>query len=123
MSKFQDLFNNTAFKHIQILYNKLADLSGTESQPNIIADLHLHAHSLKSEFLVMGYKNSGTYTAVIEQYLRSLKDSNNVPDKNKLDILKQALKEIENALKLIQTTSKEPEDLKNKEILLQEQLK
>lgn len=121
LSQFRDLFFETAGEHIEKLKSLIFRYK-TNKDNNLIAEVHLHLHSLKGEVLAMKFTAFGKYITVLELYVKNIKNTNvQIPEKN-LMIIENSVLEVNNILEIIKTVQNEPLDLEEKSNKLSELL-
>ncbi len=95
LNKFQDLFIQTSQEYLDNMKKNLAELMKNPQNKKAIDEVHLDAHSLKSQSIVMGYKSFGKVCNIIENIFRNYKD-------DKLTLTHEILKYLQNTAEILQ---------------------
>ncbi len=74
VAAYKDLFVQTAQDYIRQLNEALQHLAVNSSNQQAVADIHLAAHSLKSQNLAMGFETNGRFFLAVEQLFAGLKE-------------------------------------------------
>ncbi len=113
LSQFQDLFYESAEKHIgriKVLLEELIKLDNSEK----LKELHLHLHSLKGEIYAMQYNNFGDYVTILEKYIKGIIEKNGRLGSESSNLLQSEIRMIQTILDKIKNEYKEPEDIVTK---------
>lgn len=73
--KYRVIFLHTASSYIKKLQQTVVNLINDSSDPTIIEDAYLATHSLKSECLMMQYKNLANFFLLLETLFRGKRDN------------------------------------------------
>jgi DNA phosphorothioation-dependent restriction protein DptG len=73
LAQFKSLYIQTAKEHISILKSNLEKFA-TSEEKEIVENIFIAAHSLKSQSLMMGYQKVGRAAQLIEKTFRNLKE-------------------------------------------------
>lgn len=122
MSNYHNLFIKTASEHINELGVLLLKAKATQLSNEVLSQMHLHAHSLKSEAQAMGYKQFGAYVTVMEKYLKEALNDNRVVSTDKINILSSVVDEIRIFLQTVTDRKEDPPITSDKILLLAKQL-
>lgn len=107
LSAYENLYNTTASEYLEKMKESLSHLSQTPHDATAIATLYMSAHSLKSQSMVMGFKNTGALCNVIENMCREIQEKQTVPSVRLLELLQESLQRLENSLKSIEKDNQE----------------
>ena len=83
LSRFKDLYFETAKEQVLVLKDNLAEFTNTENKA-ITDKIFIAAHSIKGQSLMMGYERVGHAAKLIEKTFRNLKDG--VIQKNEVNL-------------------------------------
>lgn len=105
--KYKSLYLQTSWGYLNMLRKNIAFLQkGTKAQHSIDA-AHLAAHSLKSQSNLMGYTQLGQLSEVMEKIFKANKDNVLILDSFTLEIIHDALKELQLSLSQIADNGQE----------------
>ena len=105
--KYKKLYLETAKNYLENMQLNISFLLKGEQIKNAIKQVHIDAHSLKSQSKIMGYENFATLTEIIE-YLFNKEEKENIIMPNDLLIKIQSdITGLMDSLKEIEQTGKE----------------
>lgn len=107
LNQFKALYIKTAQEYLQSMIANLQQLEQNPVSTESRDALHLAAHSLKSQSLVMGYTTTGELCHEIEMYSRVLQEGNKPFPLQHLSQLKQAIASIRQSLDTITANGEE----------------
>lgn len=113
LSQFQDLFYNSAQKHIEKIKVLLDELVRSDDSEKL-KDLHLHLHSLKGEVYAMQFAKLGDYITILEKYIKEIVDKSGQLGKETNILIQNEIPKIQMILDIIKSENKEPEDVVTK---------
>jgi chemotaxis protein histidine kinase CheA len=106
LSKYKDLFLKAGNNYLAKLDQDVTAVANGTETPEIIDDMHIAAHSLKGQCLVMGYMTTGNLCLLLEHLFRDAK-TNPTKLKNNMSIVFDAINQIKNSMTSIQNQDKE----------------
>lgn len=109
LAQYHELYLHTSKDLITTMKNALQRLKKNTEETQTINDFHRAAHSLKSQSLVMGYKQIGTVNRQLEAFFVLLKQGGLTLNKEYLNMLTDIVAHIEHALSDIDTSEHEPD--------------
>lgn len=98
LSSFKNLFLKTAHEYLENLKTGFAALSSDPSNKEIIGEVYISAHSLKSQSWAMGYTQTAALCSIIEMTLREIKEGKKIISKDLLTSLLTALEPLERSI-------------------------
>lgn len=114
LSDYKKLYIKTAHEYIGAILASIILIKTNMDNFDAIDTIYRSAHSLKSQSLLMGYRNTASLNEYIEHTFKNIKDGH-------LDLTDKVLGEIEIALQKIEKSVNSIETL-NKELALQDGL-
>lgn len=115
------LFIETASGRIASLKRGLSILE-LEHNKEVLNQLHIDAHSLKGEALLMEYKQLGRYSTVLEKFLKQIIETNEHIPHEKHVFLTEAVSKLQETLQIIKDQKREPQELDQEADELKEKL-
>jgi chemotaxis protein histidine kinase CheA len=106
--KYQDLFITSAAEHIEKLRIDVDQFKQTTDK-QIMNQLHIHAHSLKGEALIMGYKQLGRYCLVLERFFKQCLQEEKAFMDEYVSAVIEAIDHLKECLQCIKESLKEPD--------------
>lgn len=107
LADFKTLYLSTAQEYIQKMQDGLVTLRTSPEDTAAIEVVHLSAHSLKSQSLVMGYTTTGELSHVIEVIFRKLLDERGSLSEKLISPLTEAIAGLDESVLQIEATGKE----------------
>lgn len=108
LGNYKELYIKTAHEYIDAMHAGLMIVASESNNSDAIETVYRSAHSLKSQSLLMGYKNTASLNEFIEHVFRNIKDG-------KVTITEKILLEVKTALEKIEDSVQSIDDL-NKEV-------
>jgi chemotaxis protein histidine kinase CheA len=101
LSEFKQLYNQTANEYLQKLQNGIVAVKANPTDHDVMKVMHLSAHSLKSQSLVMGYTSIGHLCALLEKTFASVLDQTLTFSDEIISTTEQAITELAVSLKRV----------------------
>ncbi|MEK6861402.1 MAG: hypothetical protein AABY07_05505 [Nanoarchaeota archaeon] len=112
LSDYKKIYLETAKEYIDNLYRSCKELENNPTNKEALRELHISAHSLRSQSQVMNYTNISNLTGTIERIARGLLDGTYNIDNRFTSFLEKAITELNLSLTDIEKADKE-RDLKS----------
>jgi chemotaxis protein histidine kinase CheA len=103
LAKYKPLFLQTAWDYLRTLENNVRILSDDSDHTAAIEALHISAHSLKSQSLVMQYEQLGMVCHDLEFLFKDMKDGKKVLTNEQIDIVINVIDGMKDSLSTIST--------------------
>lgn len=87
LSYYQDLYAKTAYDYLEKIKNGISQLLKNPHNAEIINDIYISTHSLKSQSLAMGYKQTADLSSAIQDIFEQAKE-------NRMDLSENLLKKV-----------------------------
>lgn len=113
LSSFKGLYLKTARDYIVSMKDNVDRLKANHQDQQAITDMHIIAHSLKSQSLVMGYSKMGKGSEQIEKIFSAIKNGGKVVTPILLDQISSVIEKFIESLSHIETTDTEIDTSKN----------
>lgn len=107
LSDYETLYIKTAYEYLDAMQASIVLLNTNKDNTEAIDTLYRSAHSMKSQSLLMGYKNTGSVSEFIEHTIKGIKDGKFVFTEKIFIELKTATQKIEKAINSIEKLHKE----------------
>lgn len=101
VNNFLNLFLTTAGEHLKRMQQIL--FSQEVSKPEVVEELHRHAHSLKGEFVAMNFLTSGELAHLLELIFAGVKTGSITLSPGYASLLQESLEQLQASLKNIAT--------------------
>lgn len=108
VSNYKELFYKTASANMAGLRQAMESIQKGAGNASLFNQMYINAHSLKGEALVMGFKQFGSFSLVVEQFLKRMKDGDQVISEQEVVLLSSAIGRLEAALQEIKKQGHEP---------------
>jgi chemotaxis protein histidine kinase CheA len=92
--KYKSLYLQTSWGYLNMLQKNVGFLLNGVQSENVIESLHLAAHSLKSQSILMGYNQIGQFSGLLEQIFKAAKEKSFVPNNEILDLILNGLNNV-----------------------------
>lgn len=94
LSYYKDLYVKTAYDYLEKIKNGISQLLKTPHNKEIINDIYISIHALKSQSMAMGYSKTAYLCAVIENIFREFKEEKKTAESNLLTQIMISLERI-----------------------------
>src|SRR5262245_58535799 len=81
VQKYKKLYLETARNYLVNMQTCVSELLNNDHKPETVKQIHLDAHSLKSQSQMMGYQNVAKITSIIEELFNKEEKENIVVSK------------------------------------------
>lgn len=108
-SEYHALFLSAATENIARLRNGIASLEQNEDDKEVIKLMHIAAHSLKGECLVMGYQQLGTLSFIMEKIFQQAKETQTTPTQEVRKNVQSVIENIAIVLEQLEQQKSEPD--------------
>ena len=105
--KYKSLYIKTARQYVQDMQTNLTILLKGEENANAVSGIHLAAHSLASQSVMMGYTAVASASSAIEKTFKAKKEGHLSYDVVKLQIINDAVNKISHAVEEIDKSGHE----------------
>jgi chemotaxis protein histidine kinase CheA len=99
--KYKSLYLQTSWGYLNMLQKNVGFLLNGVQSDNVIESLHLAAHSLKSQSILMGYNQIGQFSGLLEQIFKAAKEKAFVPNNEILELILKGLSNVHLSLSQI----------------------
>jgi chemotaxis protein histidine kinase CheA len=99
--KYKSLYLQTSWGYLNMLQKNVGFLLNGVQSENVIESLHLAAHSLKSQSILMGYNQIGQFSGLLEQIFKAAKEKAFVPNNEILELILKGLSNVHLSLSQI----------------------
>lgn len=107
LSAYKELYVKTAHDYIDAMQASIVLLTADIVNKGALETLHRSGHSLKSQSMLMGYKNTASLSHYIEVVCRNILESKETMSEKILSEVKEAIGKITESLKNIEDIGKE----------------
>ncbi len=107
VSAYRELYIKTAHEYVEAMQASMVLMRANAANREAIETMYRSAHSLKSQSLLMGYKNTASLNEFIEHTLRNIQEKNQYITEKILSEIKPALQKIEESVASIEMLNKE----------------
>lgn len=107
LSSYKILYIQTAEDYVTAMKASLVVIENDTKNHKAMETMYLAGHSLKSQSLIMGYKNTASFAEFIEHTFRNVTEGNKEISEKILGEIKQALQKLEQSLINIKELDKE----------------
>lgn len=107
LSQYKDLYLRTAREYHSMLQTGISQLAAGKTDPKIIEDLHIAAHSLKGQSLAMGYTSLGNISQALEHIFQDAKANSSFLTSGLLTLIAKAVSEMNSSLVLLEQNQAE----------------
>lgn len=104
---YKQLYIITAQEHIKILKKNIDLLKNQLDNRDAVDQIHLHAHSFKSQNMIMGYEKMGTVCQHIEVLFRGIKEGARKTTHEEINKISEIIDSLNNSLKNIENNNSE----------------
>jgi chemotaxis protein histidine kinase CheA len=101
LARFKTLYTQTAWDYVRLLEHDLLRIADDPKNADAIESLHISAHSLKSQSLVMKYEHLGLVCRDMEILFKEVKDGNRLLTEGDIQTLSEVVTGIKEALAAI----------------------
>lgn len=106
---YLELYLKTSYDLLSEILNSIRRLAQDHENPELLSQTHRNAHSLKSQSLVMGYRQIGRASQVLETIFYHAKSHPEVLSQGLMDDIQRLLDHLEKALTAIGGNHGEPD--------------
>src|SRR3989344_748635 len=107
LSFFKDLYIQTANEYLANLQNGIRQLPSNPKNNELINQIYIDVHSLKSQSIAMGYKNTGVLSGVIEHIFKTVKDGKIQVSDKLITLILNSVEKLKSSVNKIQTDNRE----------------
>lgn len=107
INKYKPLYLQTARKYLESMQTQITKLLNNQQKEDATKQIHIDAHSLKSQSQVMGYNHISKISEIIEHIFNKSEKENTQVDPNTLTKIQKALPKLSDSMTQIENTGKE----------------
>lgn len=107
LSSYKELYIKTAHEYLEAMHASMVLIIADLKNESAIETIYRSAHSLKSQSLIMGYRNTASLNEFLELTFRNIKEGKITFTEKVLEEIKTALNKVEQSVQAIETLDKE----------------
>ena len=107
LSYYKDLYVKTAYDYLEKIKNGISQLLKTPHNKEIVNDIYISIHALKSQSMAMGYSKTAYLCNVIESIFKEIKEERKEAEPNLMTLTLNSLEKLSKSVAGIKNENSE----------------